>query len=398
MRVTVLNPIGLVGGAERVLLAGIRAVYSEFPQAQVQLVLLKDGPLREAATQLGAAVEVVQMPDQLAQMGETQYRSGGKLAAIPELLKSTPQLLITVNRLRSVIRKFRPNLLHSHGVKAHLLTRAIAPARTPVIGTIHDFLGERPLAGKLLRRLGGLTHAVAISEAVKRDLAVVCPGLPCYKVHNPVDTELFTPETGDGTQLDRDSGLSVAPAGTLRCGLVATYANWKGHRLFLESLAKVKQLPLRGYIIGGPIYSTPGSQVSREELVQLVEQLGLTGMVGFLPFQANPLAVYRALDIVVHASIRPEPFGLTIVEAMSCGKPVIVSEAGGAVELFQDGVSALGFPMGDATQLAERLERLVKDAELRGRLGQAARTQALTFSQPHFAQGLAEVYRKVLGN
>jgi len=56
--------------------------------------------------------------------------------------------------------------------------------------------------------------------------------------------------------------------------------------------------------------------------------------VGFVPFQDNPADVYRALDIVVHASTKPEPFGRTIVEAMACGKPVIAAQTGGAAELF----------------------------------------------------------------
>ena len=64
--------------------------------------------------------------------------------------------------------------------------------------------------------------------------------------------------------------------------------------------------------------------------------------VGFVPFVEDPVPVYRALDVVLHASTQPEPFGLTVVEAMACGRAVVVSAAGGAAELFTDGVDALG--------------------------------------------------------
>ena len=62
--------------------------------------------------------------------------------------------------------------------------------------------------------------------------------------------------------------------------------------------------------------------------------------------------MFRALDVVVHASTKPEPFGRVIVEAMSCGRAVVVAKDGGAAELFEDGVSALASPPGDASALA----------------------------------------------
>ena len=84
----------------------------------------------------------------------------------------------------------------------------------------------------------------------------------------------------------------------------------------------------------------------------------------------------RALDVVVHASTRPEPFGLVIAEAMACGRAVITSGTGGAGELVRDGVDAVTHRPGDAVDLASRIERLAADAALRARLGRAARDTA----------------------
>lgn len=389
MRVTVLNPIGLVGGAERVLLAGLQAVFQHFRNAQVQLILLGDGPLRTAAESLGAIVELVPLPERLSRLGETQYRSGGKLALLPELFREVPGLLLMLNRLRQRLHQFRPDLVHAFGIKTQLLCRAIVPRGTPVVAGIHDFLSERPLAGKLLRRIGGLTHAICCSHAVKADLVKVLPHLTSWAVQNPVDWEHFCPGPSD-------TGLTPTLPGVVRVGLVATYANWKGHRLFLEALQQVRDLPIRGYIVGGPIYNTPGSQVTREELDQLAAERGLTDRVEFVPFQRDPAPVYRALDVVVHASTRPEPFGLTILEAMSCGRPVIVSAAGGAVELFEEGVSALGFPIGQASALGDRLRQLVQNPTRRGELAAAARQRAWHFRQERFAQEFAAIHRQIV--
>src|SRR6185295_16036858 len=95
------------------------------------------------------------------------------------------------------------------------------------------------------------------------------------------------------------------------------------------------ELPFRAYIIGGPIYQTGGSQYSLEELCQEAERLGLSRRVVFTGFAVDPAAALRALDVIVHASTEPEPFGMVIVEGMACGKPVVASESSGAAELFE---------------------------------------------------------------
>ncbi len=72
-----------------------------------------------------------------------------------------------------------------------------------------------------------------------------------------------------------------------------------------------------------------------------------------------------ALDVVVHASTRPEPFGRVIVEGMACGRAVVAVRDGGSAELFEDGVEALGVPPDDPDALAAAIDRLVADADLR---------------------------------
>jgi glycosyltransferase involved in cell wall biosynthesis len=224
-------------------------------------------------------------------------------------------------------------------------------------------------------RAGGV---IVISRAVGRDARSVLRRLPIDVVYNAVDTDYFLPRPGDGRRLDALAGLPVPEPETLRVGLVATYARWKGQDLFLEA-ARIRSersgQKLRFYIIGGPIYRTPGSQFSASELRARAAELGITQQVGFIGFQQDTAEVYRALDIAVHASTQPEPFGRTIVEAMACGKPVIVSRAGGAAELFTDNEDTLGVPPGDAEALASSICALADDPDRRRRLaGQARRT------------------------
>ena len=164
----------------------------------------------------------------------------------------------------------------------------------------------------------------------------------------------------DGRHLDLDALCSLPPLapGGVRVGLVATFARWKGHDAFLKALARVRAaMPVRAYVVGGPIYQTKASQFSLEELRALAARpacrWGFDGPVDDVP------AALRALDVVVHASVEPEPFGLVVAEAMACGRAVVVSQAGGAAEIAQAG--ALFHLPGDASGAADWLSSLIAD-------------------------------------
>lgn len=405
MRVLFLSPVGTVGGAERVLLTAVAGLRRADPSVAVGVLALSDGPLLAAARDLGAEGVAVPIPGVLAKLGDSQLRAGGKWAGRLALLARTavavPSGARYVAQLRRAVAAFRPDLVHSNGIKTHLLSRAAVPRRVPVVWHLHDFYGLRPLSAKLLRRARGRARAgVAISDAVAADTATALPGVPVRTVLNAVDLSRFAP-AGPPADLDALAGISPAPAGTVRVGLVATYARWKGHMAFLDAAARfasdAPNLAVRWYVVGGPIYAT-AAQFSEAELRAAAAERGLADRVAFVPFQADTPAVYRALDVMVHASTLPEPFGLTVAEAMACGRAVVVSAAGGAAELFTDDQDAIGVAPGDVSGIASAVGRLAEDAELRMRLGASARaTAAARFDALRYGPQLLSVYREVLG-
>jgi len=182
--------------------------------------------------------------------------------------------------------------------------------------------------------------------------------------------------------------------------LLATMAWWKGHADFIRALALLEdQKRIRGYVIGGPLYHSEGSQVEIEELRRLSRELKVEQNIGFTGFVERSSAAIRALDIVVHASTRPEPFGRVIVEAMACARPVITTAAGGAAELIISGNNALDFRMGDPAHLAERIRQLAGSPELRRQLGAAGRKTVLeNFDRQRLGSQLAGFYRQVLAS
>jgi len=291
-----------------------------------------------------------------------------------------------VSRLRRLLGRLAPDLIHSNGLKMHLFAGLARPTGVPVVWHLHDFFGLRFITPLLLRSARrGIRGALAVSKAVARDARHVLPGLPIEVVYNTVDTDIFCPNLGDGADLDRLAGIPPAPPGTVRVGLVATYAHWKGHHIFLAAAARLARasaaIGTRFYVIGGPIYVTR-AQCTEAALRRRAAEFGIGDRVAFVPFQQDTAQLYQALDVVVHASTQPEPFGLTVAEAMACGRAVIVSCAGGAAELFTPDVDGVGVAPGDVVALADTIRRLSADPDIRCRLGTGARATALRRFHP----------------
>jgi glycosyltransferase involved in cell wall biosynthesis len=401
-----LNPVGILGGAERCLLDILGSLRTAQPRAELHLAVSTPGPLIRKAAEVGVRTHLLPMPDTMAELGDSGLKGQGRVgAAVALARRGLPAGLATreyVARLRRLLTGLQPDLVHTNGLKSHLLARLASVKGVPVVWHLHDFLGSRPVAGRLLRwaarRAAG---AIAISRAVARDARRVLGSLPIEVVYNATDTETYSPGAADGCRLDELAGLPAAEPGTVRVGLVATFARWKGQEVFLRAAARLAATPagkrLRFYIVGGPVYRTAKSQFTEGELRALGTELQVASQVGFLGFQDAVADVYRSLDVVVHASTQPEPFGLTIIEAMACARPVIVAAAGGAVEIFRPNQDALGVPPGDAGALAEAIRLLAGASDLRQRLGAAARrTVVERFSRSRLGSEVAAAYQRYM--
>jgi glycosyltransferase involved in cell wall biosynthesis len=296
------------------------------------------------------------------------------------------------------LQQIQPDIVHSNGFKMHVLGALAKPAGAALVWHIHDYVSSRAMMARLMRRLASRVDCIiANSQHVAEDTRAALGGkAPIVPILNVVDVEEFTP---NGTKLDLDqlSGLPAAIAGTVRVGLIGTLAWWKGHRLFLQGLAAVdRELPVRGYYIGGALYKTQ-SQESLDELRQYAQVLGIGDRIGFTGVVSEPAAAMRELDIVVHTSTEPEPFGRVIVEAMACGKPVITTAMGGAAEIVAMGDFAVTIDAKSPASLGAAIAKLAADNALRARLGSNGLSTARRhFGRERLARELPPVYEEVL--
>lgn len=397
MIVVFVNPVGALGGAERMLLAMMSALQYEDPDIEIHLIAGGEGSLIELAQKLGVKVKIIPIPAQVHKLGDSGIKGSkilGGVSLLFQVLMAWGAIAKYLKQFRAAIREIDPDLIHSNGIKSHILT-AMAKLRLPVIWHIHDFYSTRPLIASVLRWYGNRVEiGIACSESAGEDARRVLPKLNIKVIYNAVDVDYFYPRPFRPLALE---GVDTSIK-SVKVGLVATFARWKGHDIFLEAASIIARdrpsLDVQFFIIGAPIYSTTGSQFSQKELEKLASDLGIADKVTFLGFQPNMADVYLWLDIVVHASTAPEPFGYTIAEAMACGKPVIVSRSGGAAELFLNDVEAVAVNPGDAMTLAVTIQYLIHNPKQCQTLGENARKKVVkAFSQNQLGSQIILIYK-----
>lgn len=184
-------------------------------------------------------------------------------------------------------------------------------------------------------------------------------------IHNGVDTNLFAPGKRNSA-LRQEWGVPEKAPLVISLGRLI---GWKGLHVVVEALAGLDNAH---YLIVGD-----GQEKAR--LAELAQRLGISERVHFagaLPHGRLPETL-READLFVQPSIGEEAFGISVVEAMACGLPVLASRNGGMVEIVVDNETGRLLPPGDVTAWRSALAELINAPEKRTALGQAARQRAI---------------------
>lgn len=397
-----LTTSGQVGGAERCLLSLIRGLPTG--RYRPQVVVGSSGPLLGLLQEQGIAAQVLALPAGLRRLSRFHGTHG--LGAHLAPLAQAPGYTW---RLRRAGRRFAPAIIHSNGVKMHYAAAWLKPAwQAPLVWHLHDYPGgaigasdgrtaPSPLADRVLYRLASRVDvAIAISHAVADAYRQRVPALSARLrvVPNGVSQADF--RNADGGSLRKRLGWRPD---TFVIGMVAAFAPWKGHEVFLRAASRLRALHpgVRFLLVGDDIYDTSGHGGGRGRLEALAQELGLHGAVAFTGFMREVASAYATLDVLVHASTRPEPFGRTAIEAMAAGVPVIGAASGGVVEVIEDGRSGLLVPPGDSEALAAALSRLLENPQLRADLVEQGRRRVRDrFSEAAVGLQMASIYDELL--
>lgn len=293
-----------------------------------------------------------------------------------------------VRRLRKVIAEHAPDVVHLHTGRATWLGGLAARGTgVPAITTrrmdreVKRNWRTRLVYGKLVQR------AVAISTPVRECLER--GGVPVEKIaliHSAVDPAALVPRRSRWElrrELETDENELVLLT-------LASLVERKGIDVLLTAVAELVSRGVR------PIVWIAGDGEERQELKRQGLELGLVGCVHFLGHRRDSADLLNACDIFVLPA-RREGLGVSALEALAAGRPVVASRVGGLAEVVIDGECGLTVPPGDAPALARALERVLGDPELRARLGAAGPARVASgFLAEQMVASYEKLYRDVL--
>ncbi len=306
-------------------------------------------------------------------------------------------LLLCLDFLRGVLYVRR--LSRRRKVAAVYVNTIVVPAgaiggrlaRVPVLWHVHEILS---FSGPLRRMLSGTLRLcadciVCVSTAVRDSLVQEQRSLAgkCAVVYNAVEV---LPEQAISSDVPLRDELGIEAAAPL-VGMVGRITHWKGQEVLVAAAAIVLQShPAAHFVAVGSYFADQAHYLSK--LQEQIQLSGLSERFHLLDYRPDVVSVYRALDIFVLPSVKPEPFGRVTVEAMLQGCAVIATNHGGSPELVHDGVTGLLVKPSDPAALAAAIQKLLNDPALRSRLGHAAAASAKeTFGMQEYGRRIADI-------
>jgi glycosyltransferase involved in cell wall biosynthesis len=331
---------------------------------EVRALSLSEGSAVHRLRRLGIAVEVIDAADDEA----------------------------AIRELAAWLRREEIDLVHAHMYRAEVIgTRAAVAAGVPVImATVHS---SRVRASEDVALLASLTPSmdrlIVPSDAIEAKVrAEGREGARFAVIPNGVDLSRFaTPLPPCGLR----SELRIPPSAPL-LGVVARLEAEKGHRFLLEAMpAILRAAPDARLVVVGEGSETDALRAQAASLGSAVaDRIVFTGR------REDVSAITADLTVAVLPSLR-EAQGISILEAMARRVPVVASAVGGIPEVITSGVDGILVPPGDPSALAAAVVRLLGDAELRERIGEAGyRTVADRFSIDAQVRRIQAVYEEEL--
>ena len=324
-----------------------------------------EGKLSRALDEAGIGHEALAMPV----LRRRYFSPRGLPRFLGHLWKGTRGVM-------AIARRERAALIHSNTSAVWGGALAARRLHLPHVWHVHELVTDPALVRRMIAwsvdRYS--TRVVAISQAVAQHLLADAPSLAprLQVIYDAVDTERFSPSV-DGAGLRRAWGVG---ADEVLVGVVGRISAWKGQDVFLRALAQaLRRHPgLRGVIVGNVV---PGEDWRRQELQALAQALGIGDRVLWPGYVDEAERVMAALDVLVLPSVRPEPFGMVVIEAMASGNPVVATAHGGPLESVVDGETGFLVPPQDPAAMAGALVRLAEDRTLRTMMGRRGRERAV---------------------
>ena len=347
-----------------------------------------EGPLGDSLSAQGVQVHHVEMAEGLRKV------SRWDLASRPwKVVGHAGEVIRSARALSALSRRLQPDIVHTNSMKAHLLAiPAARAAKAPLVWHVRDILQAGWLRRVMVLAASLATaRVISLSEVAAEPFRWGAVGRRVRVVHNGV-----RPEPHDAADVEHWRSALGAPDDETLVVLVGQIARWKGQDVFIEAAARVAAAWTRArFAIVGECLFPENEGAFDASIRRRARELGLDDRIVFAGAAERIEPVMAAADIVVHASRLPEPFGRVIIEAMAQSTPVISTSIGSGPELVPSSVGRL-VPPADPGALADALDELLADADVRADLGRAAAERAKEFDIAFTGDGVLAVWDELL--
>jgi len=308
------------------------------------------------------------------------------------------------NTFLSFLEENSPDIVHVHNMhyfsQIHVKTlEGLSKKRgVPFVLTAHN-VWDDILFLELTHRIDW-SQIIAVSHFIKKEIIGI--GIDDKKitvVHHGVDQDRFTPGVDTKAILTKYPQLKgkkiiFHPA---RIGLA------KGCDISIKAMNIVKQKdPSTVLVLAGSKNIIDWGGIQQKDiayLVDLIKHFGMTDNVLIDTYSLNEVKeLYEVSEICIYPSSAPEPFGLTMLEAMAMAKPMIVTNMGGMPEIIKDGINGFIVPVRDFEAMAAKICQLLEDVKLKERFGYTGRQMVESqYTKEKVTQETLGVYKKALG-
>lgn len=378
-RVLFVNHAAVKGGAEHALLGMLE--WMDRDRFEAGLALPGEGPLAERAREIGVKVHLGYPSPRLLNV---KRRTLGERKLL--ILAYPYDLVVSVLKMWRLIKRERYDLVVTNTSKAHVYGSISGRlAGVPVAWRLHDILTTDAFSRfnvAVFRFCARhfVSRVIAASQANANPiLAFGVQEATVSVVFNGIDLDAAAVDPAAGRAVREELGIAPeAPVASIIGGLI----EWKGVDYFIRAagLAAASLPDARFLVVGDARY---GDQAYVESLKKLSHDLGLDDKLVFTGFRTDVPAVISASDVLVYASVQPEPSGLGVNEALAGSRPVIGTDHGGLPELVEDGVCGVMIPPRDSDAMARALVDLLSDNRKKARaMGEAGLVRARAVFDP----------------
>jgi glycosyltransferase involved in cell wall biosynthesis len=263
-----------------------------------------------------------------------QLRFAGRHFPWAKLFSGLKALKNSANNLRKIVRETHADIVVSCTNKDHFAAvKACSGTQTRTVWWVNDLISKDffswPARVGFRKYAGDADRLVAVSNIVRDALkSLSIPEEKIRTIHNGIPLKKY--QRGERGAFRERHGL---PLDQPLFGIIGRFCDWKGQDLFLQVAQRWIHARRPGnFVLVGQAFNE--DHVFDEQLQNYVRDNALEERVYFIPFQRDIAEVLTDLDVLLHTSRRPEPFGRVLIEAMAIGTPVVGANAGGAREII----------------------------------------------------------------